>query len=72
MIMNNEDKIELNRILNTFVSYDESSLSKHSLTIEMVEMYRLGFKDQFKKLRKGYILSSRYDQMKDLMPELVD
>ncbi|MDE6791707.1 MAG: DUF262 domain-containing protein [Muribaculaceae bacterium] len=72
VLLSEDDKVELNSILNTFCPYDESLLSKHSLTAEMVEMYRLDFMDQFKKLRKQYILNSQYEQMRELMPQLIN
>ncbi|MDE6227077.1 MAG: DUF262 domain-containing protein [Muribaculaceae bacterium] len=71
VLLNEGDKEELNIILNTFYPYDESALPKHSLTGEMVEAYREGNIKCFKELRKRCILSSKYEQLKKLMPELI-
>ena len=71
VLLNEEDKVELNTILNTFCPYDESALPKHSLTVEMVELYREGFTDQFRKLRKQYIIKLQNNQINRLMPELI-
>lgn len=70
VLLSDEDKVQLNEILNSNVIVDPSVLAKYALTEEMLDYYSRGDIYGFEKLRREYILDKQTEFLYSMMPEL--